>query len=309
MRNMCFLQSLDPFLLKERYEVSRVWPDNIGYVYPEVRVSESAEIPVDDVVIRRIQKRARHFMGWRNANTTIQPMKTQRYGFNGFYTFHYDWVDFDSRFPGNRMTTFMVYVEDACTGGGTNFPRIPQPQDKRWCDVIACSGDEEFEDYPGVTFKPIAGSAIYWENFDANGNGHEATRHAALPLVEHCIKLRITNGNDITDLVPAVTDTAAAPVPATPAATPTARADDHNETAKVDTNHLTFGVKALHSHRINRSIVTGGTWATHCLFHGHHPPWGLQQISALIKLISYPGWSLVTGRMAYAIIKCKFLTK
>ncbi|GAB0139119.1 hypothetical protein EsDP_00007334 [Epichloe bromicola] len=169
-------------LVKERYEVSRVWPDDIGYVDPEVRVSESAEIPVDDVVIRRIQKRARHFMGWRNANTTIQPIKTQRYGFNGFYTFHYDWVDFDSRFPGNRMTTFMVYVEDACTGGGTNFPRIPQPQDKRWCDVIACSGDDDFEDYPGVTFKPIAGSAIYWENFDANGNGHEATRHAALPV-------------------------------------------------------------------------------------------------------------------------------
>ena len=87
-------------------------------------------------------------MGWRNNSTTLQGLKVQKYGFNGFCTFHYDW-DGGSK-ERNRMTTFMVYLVDKCTGGGggTNFPRIPTPGDQRWYDIVVCNGDKDDDGYP-----------------------------------------------------------------------------------------------------------------------------------------------------------------
>ncbi|PYI05625.1 hypothetical protein BO78DRAFT_271472, partial [Aspergillus sclerotiicarbonarius CBS 121057] len=158
-----------------RYEQSMVYPVSGEYVDTNQRVSESAYVPRDDVV-RQIEKRARKFQGWRGKATHLQELKTQRYGVNGFYNFHYDWAgDSDE---GNRVTTFMVYLATNCTGGGTNFPRLERPEDRRWCNVIECDDDE----YSGVTFKPIPGAAVFWENMHPNGSVHRATRHAALPV-------------------------------------------------------------------------------------------------------------------------------
>jgi prolyl 4-hydroxylase len=132
-----------------------------------------------DPVVRRIEKRAINFQGWRGEDTHIQPLKTQRYGYNGYFSFHYDWDP--SVKEGNRVTTFMIYLVDECTGGGTNFPRLQQPDDHRWCDVIACDEDDR-DGYDGVTFKPVAGSAIFWENMHPNGSFHHGVRHASLPV-------------------------------------------------------------------------------------------------------------------------------
>lgn len=74
------------------------------------------------------------------------------------------------------------------------------PGDRRWCygeaetshgeaghseseseggkGFIDC--DEEYE--KGVTFRPVPGNAIYWENLLPNGRGDERTLHAGLPL-------------------------------------------------------------------------------------------------------------------------------
>ncbi|KAJ5538943.1 hypothetical protein N7494_008422, partial [Penicillium frequentans] len=167
-------------LAEGNYEVSRVWPDEIGYIDTSIRVSESATVERTDI-LRKIENRARRIMGWRNNSTGIQPIKVQRYKPNGFYTFHYDWDGTSDE--GNRMTTFMVYLVDRCTGGGTNFPRLKPPSDERWCDVIECEEQGDLDWYPGVTFRPIAGSAIFWENFYPNGTPHYNTRHAGLPVV------------------------------------------------------------------------------------------------------------------------------
>ncbi|KAI0896687.1 hypothetical protein F4806DRAFT_495993 [Annulohypoxylon nitens] len=167
------------------YMTSRVWPDSVGYVDLDVRVSETATLQSDEIV-KRIESRALKLKGWRTDSFELQELEVQRYGFNGFYTFHYDWVG-DLQ-EGNRMTTFMIYLVDQCTGGGTNFPRLEQPKDSRWCEIIECNnstisnGDDEEEHYAGVTFKPIAGLTVYWENFHPNGTPHEGVRHAGLPV-------------------------------------------------------------------------------------------------------------------------------
>lgn len=76
----------------------------------------------------------------------------------------------------------MVYLDDQCTGGGTEFPRLRHPAGEVWCEFIECGGRAECEDDMGVTFKPVKGNAVYWENFRPDGRGYEETWHAGLPV-------------------------------------------------------------------------------------------------------------------------------
>ena len=133
-----------------------------------------------DPVVRQISKRAREFQGWRGNATRMEPLLVQRYNVDGFYSYHFDWDESISH--GNRVTTFMSYLVANCTGGGTNFPFVNQPKDRRWCEITEC--DEESRDgYQGVIFKPIVGSAVFWENFWPNGTGHKGVYHAGLPVL------------------------------------------------------------------------------------------------------------------------------
>jgi prolyl 4-hydroxylase len=72
----------------------------------------------------------------------------------------------------------MVYLKGDCEGGGTNFPRLERPKEKKWCEVIEC--DDEGE--KGVTFKPRRGAAVFWMNFDGEGRGYKETIHAGMPV-------------------------------------------------------------------------------------------------------------------------------
>jgi len=159
-----------------RYEPSRVYHGDDAIENKKARLSESARVDRDDIV-RQVEKRARRFQGWRGNSTKLQPPMTQRYTEGGFFDYHYDFDELIEK--GNRVTTFMVYLADNCTGGGTNFPRLEWSGDRRWCNVIDCDNDE----YLGVTFKPVAGSAVFWENMHPNGSFHHGVAHASLPLL------------------------------------------------------------------------------------------------------------------------------
>ena len=100
-------------------------------------------------------------------------------------------------------------------GGGTAFPRLPRrSSDKRWCRFIGCecndllfesetgsgfASDSDSEstldgtvdgdgrdNATGVVFKPVAGNAVFWENFrpDGSGRAYEETWHAGLRVEE-----------------------------------------------------------------------------------------------------------------------------
>jgi len=78
----------------------------------------------------------------------------------------------------------MVYVDADCEGGGTEFPRVKMPdiENGRWCEFLECGqkDDNNFvkKDKTGITFKPIKGNAIFWENMRPDGRGDENTWHA-----------------------------------------------------------------------------------------------------------------------------------
>lgn len=109
----------------------------------------------------------------------------------------------------------MVWVDDGeggLVGGGTEFPALRRPADRRWCRFVECgggngtgagqvranggeggeggggvgNGEKGEEEVAKTVFKPLVGNAVYWENFraDGTGRGYEETCHAGLPVVE-----------------------------------------------------------------------------------------------------------------------------
>ncbi|RDW86516.1 oxidoreductase, 2OG-Fe(II) oxygenase family [Aspergillus mulundensis] len=147
------------------------------------RLSDQALLPRTQTV-RCIEARARSFQGWK-PNLYIERMWAQRYNVSGHYTHHYDWVGTAKGHGGDRISTFMVYLKAECKGGGTNFPLLRKPRDKKWCAFIECGDDEgQTEKREGVTFKPIKGNAVFWENLRPDGSGWPETWHAAFPVEE-----------------------------------------------------------------------------------------------------------------------------
>lgn len=147
-----------------------------------IRTSSSATLPADPIT-RCIESRAASFQGPRTSPSHLEPIQLARYSPSEHYRHHTDWfVDpahSTSRSGGQRVSSFFAYVGvgEGTTGGGTNFPALDAPHGEEWCDVIDC--DEEWE--KGVTFRPVEGNAVYWENM-VSGEGDDRTLHAGLPV-------------------------------------------------------------------------------------------------------------------------------
>lgn len=149
------------------------------------RKSKSIIIPRDPIV-HCIETRALELQGFP-LHSRLEPLQLVSYTQNESYYFHTDWFT-DPSHAGpevgyNRWSSIFEYVEtENTTGGGTNFPHLDAPKADEWCDFIDC--DEPWNN--GVTFRPIAGNAIFWMNMIDNGNGKlvgdERVLHAGLPL-------------------------------------------------------------------------------------------------------------------------------
>ena len=169
-----------------KYTPSIVYDGVTQRVDPSKRLSDRALLDRDETV-RCLEDRARAFQGWR-PHLYIERMWAQRYNTSGHYRHHYDWTGSLAR-GGDRLSTFMVYLDAECTGGGTNFPRLRMPPGKQWCRFLECedggagegtNGGESMKQ--GITFKPIKGNAIFWENLRPDGTGYPETWHAAYPV-------------------------------------------------------------------------------------------------------------------------------
>ncbi|TVY42931.1 putative prolyl 4-hydroxylase [Lachnellula subtilissima] len=175
---------------EDKWAASTVTSGTETSIQKDIRFSEVALVDRDEVV-RCIEHRSRAFQGWR-PDLHIERLRTQRYGVGGHYKHHYDWSG-GSR-EADRVSTFMVYVDAHCEGGGTEFPRMKMPNVSkgRWCDFLECEkngpdgdgdGDGGKGDDFGITFKPIKGNAVFWENLGPDGRGYEQTFHAGLPVL------------------------------------------------------------------------------------------------------------------------------
>jgi prolyl 4-hydroxylase len=140
-----------------------------------------------DAVVRCIEERALAFQGFDTPRSHLEPLQLVKYGLGEHFHFHTDWYTDPSlaspSFGGNRLSSFFAYVNVAngtTTGGGTNFPVLDAPGDDRWCSLGFVDCDEEWE--RGVTFRPVEGNAVFWQNLLPDGSGDPRTLHAGLPV-------------------------------------------------------------------------------------------------------------------------------
>jgi len=141
------------------------------------RTSSSAFLPNNDSIVSCIKNRAAEFQGFMPVHK-IEGLQVVRYKESEEYSAHYDW-GVANEFRSDRDTTFLAFLEADCEECGTEFPRIAidwAGEDTRWCEFVDC------EKRDSVTFKPVAGSAIFWRNLMSNGTGDPRTLHAGLPL-------------------------------------------------------------------------------------------------------------------------------
>ncbi|PVI01323.1 hypothetical protein DM02DRAFT_641937 [Periconia macrospinosa] len=184
------------------FKPSTIWTGGQERLDPTVRLSEKARVPRSQTV-QCIEERARTFQGWRPF-VFIEKLWAQKYGPGGHYSYHYDWGHAVK--GSGRISSFMVWLGDECEGGGTRFPRLERPIEEGWCRFIECGEEgvksgghagkegaidvddeneqEEEEEGMGITFKPIRGNAVFWENMREDGTAFGESWHAGLPVTK-----------------------------------------------------------------------------------------------------------------------------
>nr|XP_043870440.1 prolyl 4-hydroxylase subunit alpha-1-like [Solea senegalensis] len=125
----------------------------------DYRISKNAwlreqEHPVVDKINQRIEDITGLDM------STAEHLQVANYGVGGQYEPHYDFGREErSEQLGRRIATWLLYMSDVQAGGATVFT-----------DVRA-------------SVKPIKGTAVFWYNLYASGEGDDRTRHAACPVL------------------------------------------------------------------------------------------------------------------------------
>ncbi|KAM8957362.1 prolyl 4-hydroxylase subunit alpha-1 isoform 3-T4 [Lycaon pictus] len=91
--------------------------------------------------------------------------RVANYGVGGQYEPHFDFARkdepdaFKELGTGNRIATWLFYMSDVSAGGATVFPEV------------------------GASVWPKKGTAVFWYNLFASGEGDYSTRHAACPVL------------------------------------------------------------------------------------------------------------------------------
>ncbi|KAI0598666.1 2OG-Fe(II) oxygenase superfamily protein [Biscogniauxia sp. FL1348] len=169
-------------ITKDTFRKSAVADSSGAEGLRQTRTSQSTNVPRDEIV-RCIEERALLFQGFDMPRAHLEPVQLVKYAKGEHYHFHTDWftnaAHATSAMGGNRLSSFFAYVTaENVTGGGTNFPMVPAPQNRRWCEFVDC--DEPWEN--GVTFRPVVGNAVFWQNMLEDGTGDQRTLHAGLPV-------------------------------------------------------------------------------------------------------------------------------
>lgn len=116
-------------------------------------------------LIARIEARLSFIAQWPVERG--EGMQVLRYNVGNEYRAHYDWFDPELPGPrkhlergGQRVGTFVIYLNDVEQGGGTAFPSI------------------------GLEVQPQKGGAVFFVNTDAHGIPDKQTLHAGMPVVK-----------------------------------------------------------------------------------------------------------------------------
>lgn len=117
----------------------------------------------EDPMIDKINQRIEDLTGLEM--DTAEELQVANYGVGGQYEPHFDFGRkdepdaFKELGTGNRIATWLFYMSDVAAGGATVFPDV------------------------GAAVWPQKGTAVFWYNLFASGEGDYSTRHAACPVL------------------------------------------------------------------------------------------------------------------------------
>ncbi|KAL4640976.1 prolyl 4-hydroxylase subunit alpha-1-like isoform X1 [Arapaima gigas] len=130
----------------------------------QYRVSKSAWLTsYEHPVVEKLNQRIEDITGLNM--DTAEELQVANYGVGGQYEPHFDFGRkdepdaFKELGTGNRIATWLFYMSDVTAGGATVFPDV------------------------GAAVWPKKGSAVFWYNLFASGEGDYSTRHAACPVL------------------------------------------------------------------------------------------------------------------------------
>ncbi|XP_059621208.1 prolyl 4-hydroxylase subunit alpha-1-like isoform X1 [Phlebotomus argentipes] len=152
-------------LAKPRFRRATVQNHKTGELeVAHYRISKSAWLKDEDhEFVKRIGRRVADMTGL--SVETAEELQVVNYGIGGHYEPHFDFARkdetnaFKSLGTGNRIATVLFYMSDVPQGGATVFPSI---RTALW---------------------PKKGTAAFWFNLFASGEGDYQTRHAACPVL------------------------------------------------------------------------------------------------------------------------------
>ena len=115
-------------------------------------------------LIERIDQRLSTLANWPTENG--EGLQLQQYATTNEYQPHFDWFNPSShgerahlRFGGQRVATFVLYLDEVESGGGTSFSAL------------------------GLEVAPKKGNALFFRNVDSRGEPDSKTLHAGTPVV------------------------------------------------------------------------------------------------------------------------------
>ncbi|TEA19670.1 putative prolyl 4-hydroxylase 4 [Colletotrichum sidae] len=160
------------------YERSAVYDqDEERSVFDEERTSSTAWLPDEDPIVQRIIRRASTIQGYTPLEKH-EELQLTRYVTGQFFNPHLDPILFTNDTYIHRLTTMFAYLESTCEKCGTQFPNLAinwTMEDPDWCNYVDCANQT------AVTVKAIPGNALFWKNWDNDGQLDDRTTHAGLP--------------------------------------------------------------------------------------------------------------------------------
>ncbi|EFX74258.1 hypothetical protein DAPPUDRAFT_22132, partial [Daphnia pulex] len=144
----------------------------VGHEVSNVRTSKTAWLPEGlHPLLNRLSRRIGLITGLKTdpIRDEAELLQVANYGIGGHYSPHHDYLmkdkaDFEYMHhrelqAGDRIATFMFYLNDVERGGSTAFPRA------------------------GVAVKPVKGGAAFWFNLKRSGKPDPLTLHGACPVL------------------------------------------------------------------------------------------------------------------------------
>lgn len=158
------------------FEVSTViQTDNYRTVADKIRVSQTAWVDDQLAIAEKASNRVGLLTGLDTQNLLLrsnaEPFQVVNYGIGGMYHPHHDYINIPLWGPinendayqlqgsGDRIATWMFYLNDVKAGGATVFPEVK------------------------ARVPVVKGSAAFWYNLLPSGVGDNRTLHAGCPVI------------------------------------------------------------------------------------------------------------------------------